>query len=406
MADLISASVHARRAVVLAPFFSLVGPSRPRDVAEALAKLMPVDILTTDFDHSRKARREPLQSEEFAQIIYMKTPPYKTNVGMNRLLSHIVFSLCASWYLVRNRRRYDTIYATAPLNLLLWTAFSCTGTAKKIMDVVDIWPDALPFSASTRRALAPIFVVWKWLFVSSARKADIVISGSNVFLQEAKRYTSKDTQTAQFYIGHDSLNYSVPKEPLFTLAYVGNLGHLYDFETLLDVLSEEDLIGRMQLFVIGVGDRQDWLLHELSRRDIPHRFYGVVLDRDRLGSILCSCHAGFNGYVRTNASFSYKATTYLAAGLPLVNSMRGDLQQLIDTYDLGENYEAGVREQLRGALLRLSRRDHDVMASSCRQFFEANLESSRVRGEIVRYLAKNLGFIVPEMDSAKDLAHV
>jgi hypothetical protein len=24
----------------------------------------------------------------------------------------------------------------------------------------------------------------------------------------------------------------------------------------------------------------------------------------------------------------------------------------------------------------------------------------------VRYLAKNLGFIVPEMDSAKDLAHV
>jgi hypothetical protein len=195
-----------QRALVLAPFFALHGPSRPRDVASVLAELMPVDIVTTDFDHAQKTRREPAQSEDFAQIIYLKTPPYRTNVGMSRLLSHVVFSLRASWYLLQNRRRYDAIYATAPLNLLLWTAFSCTGTAKKIMDVVGICPDALPFSASTRRALAPTFVVWKWLFVSSARKADIVISGSNVFLQEAKRYTSKDTQTAQFYIGHDSLN--------------------------------------------------------------------------------------------------------------------------------------------------------------------------------------------------------
>jgi hypothetical protein len=43
---------------------------------------------------------------------------------------------------------------------------------------------------------------------------------------------------------------------------------------------------------------------------------------------LADCDAGFNGYANTSAAFSYKATTYLAANLPLVNSMGGDLHRL------------------------------------------------------------------------------
>lgn len=400
-------ATNRRRALVLAPFLSLDGPSRPRAVAAALAELMPVDVVTADFDHGRKARREPLQNKIFAQIVYLKAPSYSTNVGVARLISHIVFSVRASVYFLRNRDKYDTLYATAPLNLLAWIAFSRAGHAKKILDVVDVWPDALPFPRLTRRAFQPVFAAWKWLFSSSARKADIVISGSHVFLEEAKRYARKEAHTAHIYLSHDSLESRVPKQSVFTLAYVGNLGRLYDFETLLDVLSEGDMREKMQLFIVGAGDRRQWLLHELTHREIRHRFYGVVHDAGRLSSILCGCHAGFNGYARTTASFSYKAATYLAAGLPLINSMHGDLHGLVAAYDLGVNYQAGDRRQLREALFRLLRRTPGEVEANCKNFFAEHLETGKVHEEMRRYLARSLGFSSARIcDCAEDFARV
>jgi glycosyltransferase involved in cell wall biosynthesis len=119
---------------------------------------------------------------------------------------------------------------------------------------------------------------------------------------------------------------------------------------------------------------------------------------------LCSCHAGFNGYVRTSASFSYKAATYLAAGLPIVNSMRGDLRDLIERYGLGENYEAGNPQQLREALLRLVRRESGEVEANCREFFQTRIETGRVHEQIKSYLARQLGCDVSRIDSLEDLA--
>jgi glycosyltransferase involved in cell wall biosynthesis len=388
-----------RRALVLAPFFSLDAPSRPRAVAEALAELMPVDVVTADFDHGRKVRREPMQSRKVARIIYVKTPAYGSNVSVARLVSHVVFSLRALRYIACNRHIYDTIYATAPLNSLAWLAFVRAGSATKILDVVDIWPESLPLSPSTKRVLTPILRAWKWLFTSSVQRADVILSGSDVFLAEAKRHAKTDAQVAHFYISHDRLWASVPKEPLFTLAYVGNIGHLYDFEALVGALSDQILRGATQLFIIGAGDRKDWLLDNLGGLGIRYRYFGAVFDAGRLGAILCSCHAGFNGYVRTSASFSYKAATYLAAGLPIVNSMRGDLRDLIERYGLGENYEAGNPQQLREALLRLVRRESGEVEANCREFFQTRIETGRVHEQIKSYLARQLGCDVSRIDS-------
>lgn len=392
------------RALVLAPFFSLDTPSRPYTVAAALAELMPVDVVTADFAHGRKTRRQPLQSRRFARILYLRTPPYNSNVGLARLFSHVVFSWRASLYFLRNRCRYDTVYATAPLNLLAWVAFSCAGAHTRILDVVDIWPDALPFPLVLRRALSPFFMLWKRLFASAARKADIVMSASHGFLNEAKRFAGPGAHTAHFYLCHNRLESPVPRQPVFTLAYVGNLGHLYDFETLLDVLSAPDLRQTAQLFVIGAGDRKEWLLRELARRQIRHRFFGTVQESARLASILCSCHAGFNGYVPTTATFSYKAATYLAAGLPLINSMSGDLHDLVGAHDLGENYASGDCRQLREALLRLSRRNPAEISNHCRDFFDRQLETSRVQQAIRDFLAQTLVLSAVAVESEKELA--
>lgn len=386
-----SSSCNRKRALVLAPFFSTDGAaSRPQFVGSVLAKMMPVDVVTNDFDHSLKTKRKAHQYSPFAEIVYLQAPPYRSNVGTARLISHLLFSLKAAIYFRKNRDKYDVVYANVPLNIMTWLVFALAGSKTKIIDVVDIWPDVLPFSTNVRKALSPIFAVWKWFFKSAVAKADIVMAVSDEFIHEARIYARKTAKVKRFYIGHDRLMAATEKQPIFTIVYVGNLGRLYDFETLLDVLEEDELRDCVQLFVIGRGDKQDWLIGELEARKLRHRFFGAVFDPERLAEILRSCHVGFNGFINTTAAFSYKANTYFAAGLPIINSMTGDLTRLVAEHGIGVNYEGGNREQLRDCVLRLVRNGTTEMAASSEIFFSTQLESSKICDDIGEFLMSSL----------------
>jgi len=379
------------RAVIVAPFFSATGAaSRPRFVGEVLAELFRVDVVTCDFDHSRKMKREKRQCRPFDEVIYLETRPYHSNLSVARLWSHLLFSLKSAKYYRNNRDKYDVVYATTPFNVLAWLLFKRAGAKTKIIDIVDIWPDVLPFSAFARKVLAPIFSIWKWFFKSAVCKADIVMAVSESFSQEASYYANSCASIKRFYIGHERLISETPKQSIFTIVYVGNLGRLYDFETLLDVLANETFRKRLQLFVIGQGDRQDWLVGEMGRRKLQYHFFGAVYDPVLLAEILRSCHVGFNGYFNTTAAFSYKAATYFAAGLPILNSMTGDLHRLVKQYGLGENYEGGDRKQLSDCIVRVMNNDPSIMAANCEMFFASHLEANRIRAEMKDFLASKI----------------
>ncbi len=380
-----------RRAIVFAPFFSPdLSVNRPRFIASVLAELMPVDVVTSDFDHGSKQKREPRQCELFEKVVYLETLPYTNNVSLKRFLSHVRFAFSAAAYFKKHRDQYDVVYASVPMNVLSWLVFKSADKRTKIMDVIDIWPDVLPFSQLVRRVFWPFFALWKWFFKSGVHKADIVLAVSDRFLDEANKYASQSATAKRFYIAHEALASKVPKQSVFTVAYVGNIGRLYDFETLLDVMAEAELRDKMQLFVIGQGDRQQWLLSELERRKIKHRFFGIVFDPAQLADILCSCQVGFNGFINTVAAFSYKASTYLSAGLPMLNSMGGDLGRLVIEKHLGENYEGGSRAQLKEALLRLYRNGTVSYSRQCEKFYCSDLEVSAIKVGLREFFLRNL----------------
>jgi glycosyltransferase involved in cell wall biosynthesis len=380
-----------RRAVVFAPFFSGDAPvSRPRSVGSVLAGMMPVDVVTSDLDHTRKSKRDQFSCSPFERVVYLPSRPYGSNVGAARLLSHFDLAFKAAAYFRKNRDQYDVVYSTVPLNVMTWLVFILARGKMRIIDVVDIWPDVLPFSPIVRRVCAPGFALWKWFFKSAVAKAGIVMAVSDSFISEAARYANDGAIIKRFYIGHERLVSAVPKQPIFTVAYVGNLGRLYDFETLVDVLAEAELRDTVQFFLIGKGDRQEWLVGELERRNLRYRFFGTVFDTARLADILRSCHVGFNGYINTSAAFSYKAGTYFAAGLPIINSMTGDLQQLVEEYRLGENYEGGNRNQLKECLMRLSRNDTTDLAANCETLFDSLLDASKIGADMRGFLDAHL----------------
>lgn len=374
------------RAIVLAPTFSTeMNANRAMSAACVLSRFADVEVVTSDFDHWTKERRQNKQVRPIGKITYLRTLAYRSNVGVSRLLSHFLFSMSASWYFLRRRKLFDIVYVTLPFNTLAWCVFRTARRQLKIADVTDIWPDVLPFRREHKLALWPLFALWRRLFTGAVKRADVMMAVSDTFYEETLKYARPGCRSRRFYLGEVALLRDIPKAETLTIAYSGNIGRLYDFETLLEVLTDLGP-GSIELLIVGDGDRRDWLLTELKQRSIPHQYFGSVYDPAKLGAILCRAHLGFNGFVNTSAAFSTKASTYFAAGLPIVNSMGGDLQWLVEKRALGFNYEGGNSQSLRSHLSALDMPTVRAMSENCSRFFFAELERERVREEMLHFL--------------------
>lgn len=380
-----------RRAVVLAPSFSTdMNANRPLSVACVLSRFADVEVVTTDFDHWTKKKRKKSQFAPIDKIVYLETLPYYDNVSITRLLSHVLFAVSAGLYFFRRRKQFEIVYVTLPFNTLAWIALRSARTKWKIVDVMDIWPDVLPFKKWHVALLRPLFSFWRSFFNQAAASADVMMAVSDSFFEETLKFVAPGCRSRRFYLGEVDLLCDVPKSDTLTVAYSGNLGRLYDFETLLDIMTDAER-GSVQLFIVGDGDRRDWLLTELQQRGISYKYFGSVYDPAKLGDILCRAHVGFNGFVNTSAAFSTKASTYFAAGLPLLNSMEGDLKRLVAEHELGFNYSGGDRNSLKRCFLQLDEHNLIRMSRNCRRFFEAELDRTKVRENLYSFLSGCLG---------------
>lgn len=379
-----------KRALVIAPFFSVdMTANRSVSVACVLAQLASVDVITGDFDHWTKSPMKRLQVAPFKKIVYLKTLRYRNNTGFPRLISHVLLSISAAAYFLSHRKNYNIVYVTLPLNLLAWLVLRAARAQCKIVDVLDIWPDVLPFSPRLIRRFRLLFTCWRWLFNQSAGLADVMLAPSETFFLESSKYANSHCHRRLFYIGDVKLEEASQKENVLTVIYVGNIGHLYDFETLLDVM-EDAKRASIQLFIVGDGDRRDWLLGELKRRELLYQYFGVVYDSSELGKIVSRAHIGFNGYVNTSAAFSYKANTYLAASLPLLNSMPGDLNVLVSRYRLGLNYVGGNRESLARCFKEINWDSLASMSQNCARFFAEELDRAKIRQDMLTFFRNSI----------------
>lgn len=99
-----------------------------------------VTFVTSDFDHGRKKK---LSSDDFAPYPDMKiisVPSYSSNLGIRRLICHYVF--CVKLLIFALKEQWDVVFVSSiPPELLLIARL--LRKRRLIIDVRDIWPDAL-----------------------------------------------------------------------------------------------------------------------------------------------------------------------------------------------------------------------------------------------------------------------
>lgn len=244
-----------------------------------------------------------------------------------------------------------------------------------ILDVMDLWPETfarlLPNAFAVRRLLTPVF------FGGMAMRRKAIVAAAAGISGPCRAYvdvvTKKTLSSAARHICyhgceiepiHGVAESGVSLTKMLECIYAGSLEASQDLEILPSVVQQLSHRGvAATIHIAGTGSREA-TLHRAADRlkgSCQLRVHGL-LDRPAYKELLTRCQLGLV-CVKPNSmvAMPYKAGDYAAAGLAIVNSLPGELAQMLDQYKAGVSYTAENPTSLANAIASLAK-DPQVLA--------------------------------------------
>lgn len=325
--------MEKRRVLIVSTFYDERENSRAY-MAEKYFKEKGYDVkvVCSDFSHALKKKKKYKNKNN---KIIINTLNYKSNISIKRIISHIKFSLDAKKII--DRKKTDLIYVNLPPNILGYLLIK-NKKCKVIIDIIDLWPEALPIPKKIKKLFNySIGKIWKYFRSYSIKKSDYVITHVNYFYSKLNLDKVKNSKV--IYLCKTSNPIPIPikqvKNSKIKIGYLGNISHIYDFDSLIKI--GKTLNATIE--IIGKGEKEEWLLNKLKEEKVKFNFYGPIYDENKKIKILSDCDFGFNGYKEsTDVAMSYKSIDYFSYNLPIINSAKGDTWDLIGKEGIGVNY--------------------------------------------------------------------
>ncbi|WP_040850582.1 hypothetical protein [Planococcus halocryophilus] len=113
------------------------------------------------------------------------------------------------------------------------------------------------------------------------KNADEVIVECNYYKNFIASSFHDKVQT--IYIAKQSnlqiVKFETVREHEISILYLGSIGHIYDFETLISL--GRGLVKRnipIKIHIIGDGEKRNWLIENLEVESIPYIYYGKIFE--------------------------------------------------------------------------------------------------------------------------------
>lgn len=338
------------------------------------SKGFDVEVLYSDFSHSLKCFRN-INLPNHKKI---RTISYSSNISIRRVISHFIYTFKVLSFL-RNKE-IDIIYVIYPPNVLsLIILFGSRKIKKIIVDVIDLWPEAFMTKKRSIKnlILSPVYFISSYFRYKSLSLANACLTESDYFsriLEFHKFKLSRVLYLSKSITENSSFN-NISDE--LSIAYLGNIGHVYDFDSLFVILSEVQKHRKVSLHIIGAGPLKEWLLERLKIIGIQYRYYGSSFDEKFKKNTLSSCWFGFNGYkVGYDVALSYKTIDYLSFGIPLINSALEDTVDFVDRDKIGFNFLSKDLNPIIKKLSKISLKDISLLKRNAYKTFEKKFSTS------------------------------
>lgn len=356
-------------------------------VTELLRRGHSVTWVSSDFWHWRKAYRQPDSLNDLPaglQIVLLPTRRYQGNISINRLINHAQYCVRLRQWMERSAPP-DGIIVSYPLPE---AALDCLHYGRKhgvpvLVDVQDTWPDIfleiLPPGLRWvgRGLLGKMFQQSRQVF----QLAEHCVAVSQNYLRFAlARRKGRPFAFSQVYPlgfdpadidGDDSRTLADLTTRGFTpetinFSFVGTLGVTYDIACLIkaaQIIAQHE--PRVRFFIAGEGPRKaEWQALAASL-GLQNLIFLGFLNAAQMRTLLSHSFAGLITTRNNLHSIPNKPLEYMAFGLPLINSLKGEFGQLVDGEPLGVSYEAENVASLVQAIRRLL--DDPGFANTCRQ---------------------------------------
>lgn len=371
---------------------------------------------TAGFCHHSKTVRtlvpRTVEVEPNFIIRLVPTPSYTRHVGLARLRFEFLFAARA-YKAARILAGPDAIVSSDVTMGLAHVAerLARRFRAELIYDIIDLSPEvfagALPacLQGAARILFSPLYVMRARHF----KKASGVIAVCDDYLNPARIANRglSERRLMNVYWGTDLKAFRAAQagpsevaqlaatlgkqdDDIFAI-YAGTLGVLYDIDALLDAAQ---LLrtghGHIKILIAGGGPRADDIRRIVREKDLDNVVMLGELSFVDLIKLYQVCDVGLSIYgVNSPVAMPIKVFDYLAAGLPIINSIGGFLGQLLADRQIGMQYTAGDPESLALALRRLSS-DLPALRKMGRRAAEAAAEfdSAVQYGQFTRFLER------------------
>lgn len=335
---------------------------------------------TSCFDHVRKKHRsasdEVIEVSTKGRIVLLRGCGYLKNISIRRIIDHR--GVAKKFARASKKEPPPDILLCSLPTLTLALAATAYGKAKSVpvlVDIRDLWPDALVESvAPWARVFARLLLAPMYRAAGKAcRDATGIIGVTQEFMEWGLSHAKREAREADavFPMGYVEKK---PDESLvacadefwnqqgifsgrgdFVCCFFGSMGQQFDLETVVQAaLLLEGQHRRIRFVLCGKGEKLE------HYRKIAQRAESVVfpgwVGAAEIWTLMRRADVGLAPYRSTSnfrGNLPNKPIEYMSAGLPVVTGVDGVLRRLIERFRCGRCYSNGDPRSLADELCQL-----------------------------------------------------
>ncbi len=224
-----------------------------------------------------------------------------------------------------------------------------------IVDVRDPWPDVF-----ADKSPAPLRPLVRWVTLTERRRAAYGLKSAVALTTVSKGFLrwalglaerSQSAHDRVFYLGHSGFETTGSESSLpsrlaaqlkgkLVFTFVGTFGYSYEVELIARAAQHFHTHCPDVAFVlVGDGHQRETLRQKYA--GLPNLILTGWLDTREIAAVLTQSHVGLVPCRSLPDTVPNKPFEYLAAGLPIISSLQGEMAEIIETHGLGLSYRAG-----------------------------------------------------------------
>jgi glycosyltransferase involved in cell wall biosynthesis len=348
-----------------------------------------------------KRRAFAVEGDDNVRVMRVWVPPLPHEGGAKRLIMYISFTLFSSIALPFSGK-VDIIWAVSPnyFSFISGLFYKMAKKAPLVLDVVDLWPEALVNLGFLKSKLIISIINVTVDFFYKISNGIITLN-----LGMKREILKRENNPGKVFIVENVVDLDVFR-PLeverleflrnkFVVMYSGNLGPMYDFDTVLEAARNLAHIEDIVFIIRGRGECEQEIKKKIKNLKLSNvLLYTEVLNGSELIEFLNFADVFLLPMKKLNSpdiSFPLKIVEYLACGKPVICCAEGETARIVRDSNAGLVIEPENSSFLTTAILKLYKQGEyaKFFGKNGRTFVLKNLSSQKITKKL-----ENIFFLI------------